>query len=125
MNKSMGALDLPERFFLVGHSMGGYLASLYASQNPRRIKALFCISSAGMETYDPQNYHPERYPDFDEPTKYLSSKLVKASLNREEQKNHPFAILLKLNPEVRASVIDNNVRTQICREDVPHPITEE
>lgn len=111
MNKSMNALDLPSQFYLLGHSMGGYLSSLYASQNPRRVKALFCVSAAGMETYDPQNYHPERYPDFDEPTKYLTPKLIQASLVREEKKNHPLAVLLKMKPEVAASIIENNVRS--------------
>ena len=104
--------------------MGGYLSSLWASQNPSRVKALFCVSAAGMEAYDPLNYHPERYPDFDEPTKYLTPKLIKASLEREEQKNHPMAVLLKMKPEVAASIIENNVRSQICREDVPFPMTE-
>ena len=124
MSKSMAALDLPSQFYLIGHSMGGYLSSLYASLHPNRVKALFCVSAAGMETYDPQNYHPERYPDFDEPTTYLSPKLIKSSLQREETLDHPFAVLLKMNPEVAASAIENNVRNQICREDSPNPISE-
>ena len=45
-------LDLPDKFLLAGHSIGGYLASLYASQNPERVEALFCISPAGTEPYD-------------------------------------------------------------------------
>ena len=87
---------------MLGHSMGGYLSSLYASQNPTRVKALFCASAAGMETYDPANYNPGHYPDFDEPTKYLSPAMVKASLNREEKKNHPMGTLMKIKPEVAA-----------------------
>ena len=31
MNQAMNALDLPQQFYLAGHSMGGYLSSLYAS----------------------------------------------------------------------------------------------
>ena len=45
-------LDLPDKFLLAGRSMGGYLAALYASQHPDRIKSLFCISPAGMEPYE-------------------------------------------------------------------------
>ena len=113
MDKTMSALDLPPQFYIVGHSMGGYLSSLYASQHPERIRALFCVSSAGMETYDPSNYHPERYPDFDEPTQYVSPKTIKAALHKEASKEHPMSVLTKLKPEVAASIIENNVRSQI------------
>ena len=66
-----------------------------------------------METYDPQNYHPECYPDFDEPTRYLNPKLVKSSLRREVDGTHPMLMLLKIKPEIAASIIENNVRTQL------------
>ena len=32
--KVFAELDLPEKYFLAGHSMGGYLMSLYASTVP-------------------------------------------------------------------------------------------
>lgn len=113
MTKSLEALDLPAKFFLLGHSMGGYLSSLYASQHAHRIKALFCVSAAGMETYDPQNYHPERYPDFTEPTKMLHPKMIKAALRNEVEKLHPLSILTRVKQEVADSIIENNLRTEI------------
>ena len=107
----MEKLDLPEQFYLLGHSMGGYLSSLYASQNHQRVKALFCVSSAGVETYDPANYHPERYPDFDDPTVYLSPKMIAARQKLEDNKGNPFAALEKIPAEVAAQVLENNIRT--------------
>ena len=104
--------------------MGGYLSSLYACQHPERIKALFCASTAGYETYDPANYKPGKYPDFDEPSKPLHPKLVESSLRREDRKTHPMLVLTKLKPEVAASILENNCRAQILREDVSHPASE-
>jgi pimeloyl-ACP methyl ester carboxylesterase len=39
---------LPPKFFLAGHSRGGYLTGLYASQHPERIEKLFMISPSGL-----------------------------------------------------------------------------
>ena len=39
---------LPKKFFIAGHSFGGYQAALYASKNPHRVLKLFCISPAGF-----------------------------------------------------------------------------
>ena len=41
--------DLPPKFYLTGHSRGGYTAGLYASQRPERIEKLFMISPSGIE----------------------------------------------------------------------------
>jgi pimeloyl-ACP methyl ester carboxylesterase len=41
--EAMGDL-LPEKFFLSGHSFGGYLSALLASHIPDRIEALLLIS---------------------------------------------------------------------------------
>ena len=43
---------------LAGHSMGGYLLSLYASVAPHKVKALFLISPAATAPYDPETYDP-------------------------------------------------------------------
>ena len=99
--------------------MGGYLSSLYASLNKDRILALFCVSAAGVETYDPANYHPERYADFDEPTRYLNPKVVKAALKMHEEKRHPFAVLERMGPENAATILEGNIRKQILRDDNP------
>ena len=56
--KVFDKLDLPEKFFLAGHSMGGYLMSLYASTAPQKVGGLFLLSPAGTEPYDPVTYDP-------------------------------------------------------------------
>mmetsp|Transcript_871 Transcript_871/g.1178 ORF Transcript_871/g.1178 Transcript_871/m.1178 type:complete len:186 (+) Transcript_871:451-1008(+) len=99
--------------------MGGYLSSLYTSYHYERVKALFCVSAAGVETYDPANYHPERYPDFDEPTKYLSAKMIAAREKLEARKGHPMAIIEKMVPEAAAAAIEFRVRQQILTENNP------
>ena len=49
----------PEKFYLYGHSNGGYQLGLYASQYPERIAKLFLNSPSGtrpfpnMQEYDP------------------------------------------------------------------------
>ena len=44
--EAMGS-ELPEKFFLAGHSRGGFMSGLYASQHPERILKLFMISPSG------------------------------------------------------------------------------
>ena len=61
MTKAIDAMDLPDKFFLSGHSLGGYSASLYATQRPERIESLFLMSPAGTETHDPNNYDKYNY----------------------------------------------------------------
>ena len=41
--------ELPEKFFLIGHSYGGYVSSLYACRHPERISGLFLNSAVGSE----------------------------------------------------------------------------
>jgi pimeloyl-ACP methyl ester carboxylesterase len=41
--------DLPPKFYLSGHSWGGYMTGLYASRYPERIAALFLNSPIGPE----------------------------------------------------------------------------
>ena len=47
--------ELPPKFYLHGHSYGGYIGSLYACANPERIAALFLNSPAGPEGI-PEDY---------------------------------------------------------------------
>ena len=50
---------MPEKFFLSGHSYGGFISSLFACAHPGRISALFLNSAIGAEPepaeYDPMN----------------------------------------------------------------------
>ena len=43
--------EMPDKFFLHGHSYGGFISSLFACANPDRIEALFLNSAIGAETY--------------------------------------------------------------------------
>lgn len=47
-----------ESFILIGHSFGGFLSGLYASQYPQHIKKLLLISPAGFTDKIP-NFKPE------------------------------------------------------------------
>ena len=59
--KAIDAFDLPETFLLAGHSAGGLLVSLYATERPRRVESLFLLSPVYMETMDPDDYQPLAY----------------------------------------------------------------
>ena len=37
-----------DKFYLVGHSLGGYISSLYAIQYPERVKKLLLVSPIGF-----------------------------------------------------------------------------
>ena len=51
--------DLPEKFYLCGHSNGGYQFGLYASQYPERIAKLFLNSPSGTRPFpDMLKYDP-------------------------------------------------------------------
>ena len=52
--------DVPEKFLLIGHSFGGFLASLIASLMPHRIEMLFLISPLA-NSYNPDTYDPYKY----------------------------------------------------------------
>ena len=48
---------LPEKFYLHGHSYGGYICALFACAHPDRIAALFLNSAIGAEP-EPKEYDP-------------------------------------------------------------------
>lgn len=55
LEKIVRALGL-KRFHLVGHSMGGGLAGLYAASHPDEIQSLGVIAPAGVRTPEPSEY---------------------------------------------------------------------
>ena len=55
------ALELPQKFYISGHSYGNYLACLYASLKPERIESIFLNSPCYMNPYDPKTYNPLTY----------------------------------------------------------------
>lgn len=58
MQKVFEKLDLPEKYYLAGMSMGGYLMSLYASVCPKRVEGLFLLTPAGTEPYNHATFDP-------------------------------------------------------------------
>ena len=49
--------EMPEKFYLHGHSYGGYISSIFATAYPERISALFLNSAIGAEP-EPDKYDP-------------------------------------------------------------------
>ena len=85
MLKTMDALSdsLPEKFYMGGHSYGGYLSSLYASFRPERIEALFLISPV-LESYKPETHDPYAYQDLFEPHRMNSKSEVDKNLEMKK-----------------------------------------
>lgn len=50
---------MPEKFFLHGHSYGGYISSIFACAHPDRIAGLFLNSAIGAEA-EPPEYDPHK-----------------------------------------------------------------
>jgi pimeloyl-ACP methyl ester carboxylesterase len=58
MNQMSLSHELPEKFFLHGHSYGGYISALFACAHPDRIQALFLNSAIGAEPEPTDEYDP-------------------------------------------------------------------
>lgn len=59
----LDALGINEPVVLVGHSMGGQVASLYAGARPERVAAMVALDSLNVPDSDP-NDAPARYRDW-------------------------------------------------------------
>ena len=89
--------------------MGGYLAGLFASQNPERVQSLFCISPAGFEAYNPDDYDPFNYPDFDNPEKSFHPTVVEGLLKAEAAQKHPQSAFMKKSPEKLGKIVEKMI----------------
>ena len=49
--------EIPEKFFISGHSYGGFISSLFACAHPDRIDGLFLNSPIGAEA-EPEDFDP-------------------------------------------------------------------
>ena len=101
IEKVFDKLDLPAKFYLSGHSYGGWMGSLYASRHPERISKLFMISPAGTQPYDPSSYDPYKLRDANDLTKdYMNRKNVDKMLQMDLKRKHWLAPLAKLPQDV-------------------------
>ena len=93
--KLLDALDLPPKFFLLGHSWGGYGSMMIASIKPERLDGLYLMSPAGVEAYNPATYE-ERCKTFLTQNGGAEDGLVftksenKYFIETYAAKNHPF-----------------------------------
>ena len=95
---------LPQKFLLSGHSHGGYLVSLYASQHPERVTALFLISPAGLMPYNADTYDPHSFLEAaglmlarNPVAKRYPKQEVEQELGNVEKKAHPYALAHKMH----------------------------
>jgi len=54
------AADLPDKVYLMGHSFGGYLMSILASNRIDKVEAL-CLISPLVNSYNPDDYDPYKF----------------------------------------------------------------
>jgi pimeloyl-ACP methyl ester carboxylesterase len=88
---------IPEKFFLSGHSFGGYIAGLYASQHPERIAALLMVSPMGS-SYVPENFTPCSVQNAGDTSKLFTAKEIK-QMEDMEQAGTSHVELLRKFPE--------------------------
>ena len=106
LNEMSLCQDLPEKFYLHGHSYGGYLSALLACNHPERIAALFLNSAIGAER-EPEEYDPMQIrisSDHEGPPPQLVSKFWKMQW---EANRTPFD-LLRLAPNCLVDRLQSN-----------------
>ena len=90
--KTIEALDdVPEKFFLAGHSHGGYQFSLFASHHPECVERLFLISPAGTQGYNEATYDPYNVMNMAEGWRRYTKKEIDEFVALFKSGNHPFA----------------------------------
>ena len=98
-------LSREEPLFVVGHSMGGTVASLYAGTFPERVKKL-----AVLEGFGPPDNTPEVAPD----------RMHRWILDQEKFRNEPHRSMSREEAERRLCERHSSIDPAIVRTRVPH-----
>ena len=99
ITKVFEKLDLPQKFLLCGHSLGGWMCSLYASMFPDRVDGLFLISPAGVQPYVANSYDPYSLRDPNDLSKErISKEDTDKMIYLDDKKRHWLAKLSALPP---------------------------
>jgi pimeloyl-ACP methyl ester carboxylesterase len=88
LEKIVRALGL-RRFHLVGHSMGGGIAGLYAASHPDDVQSLALIASTGLKPTEPSEYQ-----------KLLEKKQDPLTIHETADFNRMLAFLFDTPPEI-------------------------
>ena len=110
MLKTVEALKehLPEKFLLAGHSFGGYLVSLLASQIPERIEALFLVSPL-VNSYIPETYNPCKHQSMEDPSRLITKKEAEKGAKNDAALTNFFFDMEKSS--LMKSMVNNYVAT--------------
>ena len=92
---------LPEKFYMYGHSNGGYQAGLYASYHPERIAKLLCNSPSGFDGLKPADFDVYQVRISDRTAEPPSREKVDELIQEREQGKHPYASFAEIAPDKR------------------------
>ena len=106
LEKTMNSLDLPNKFYMAGHSFGGYLTMMYASMRPERIESIFLISPAGTHSYDPQTYNPYSYISLANSEKWDTKKEADAAIELRNTNQHALTLVHKQPNWLKSILLD-------------------
>jgi pimeloyl-ACP methyl ester carboxylesterase len=98
LDKAVGAMDLPDTYFMTGISFGGYMCMLWASMHPEKIDSLFLMSPVGVMTYDPLTYSPYGHVSMADNSRWETKKEADGHLERVSKKKNGAAVVHDLSP---------------------------
>ena len=75
MKKWKEKIGIVGKYFLTGHSLGGYISSIYAMRYPEEIKKLLLLSPVGLP-HKPEDYDKKMLERMDSRTKRIGVKMV-------------------------------------------------
>jgi pimeloyl-ACP methyl ester carboxylesterase len=98
------ALGIGEDLFLVGHSMGGTIATYYAGAFPERVRKLALLEGLGPED-NPHDVVPDRMRAWIDSIRAIATRGERAPLTRPEAMKR----LARQHPNVAASILETRL----------------